>query len=113
MLEKRPEVHEKIWGEEHWIANNELYCGKILKLKEGYKCSYHYHKIKDETFHILKGKVFMKVKGHQFILNVGDSIRLEPGTYHSFSGMVDSEILEISTQHFEEDSYRKDESGPV
>lgn len=113
MFIRKPEVHKKLWGEEHWIANNELYCGKILKLNEGYKCSYHCHEIKDETFYILKGKVFMIVEKDQFILNVGDTIRLKPGIYHSFTGIVDSEILEISTQHFEDDSYRKDKSGPI
>src|SRR4051812_37450647 len=43
---------DKIWGREIWITNTALYCGKHLLLNKGYQCSLHYHKIKDETFHL-------------------------------------------------------------
>ena len=58
----KPERHEKGWGYELWIANNDLYCGKILHFNKGKKCSWHYHKIKQETFLILFGKVQLKIK---------------------------------------------------
>lgn len=105
-------IVKKIWGEELWIVNNELYCSKILKLKKGYRCSYHMHKIKDETFYILEGTVFMRHNDIGFYMtNKSDPIRILPGEYHSFAGVTDAKILEISTQHFDEDSYRKDKSG--
>ena len=107
------EKHKKVWGEELWIANNELYCGKILYLNENYRCSIHHHKIKDETFYILDGIVLMEIEGKFRIMRQGDSIRLKPNTKHRFTGITDSQILEISTQHFEEDSYRETESGRV
>ena len=53
----QPEIHPKGWGRELWIANSELYCGKILELNEDKRCSIHYHKLKDETFYILSGNV--------------------------------------------------------
>ena len=34
-----PERHEKGWGYELWIVNNNLYCGKILHFNNGKKCS--------------------------------------------------------------------------
>jgi len=108
---KTPEVHEKGWGEEHWIANNSLYCGKILKLNQAYRCSMHYHKIKDETFHILSGQVFMECGNQSFVMRIGDSIDVSVGKRHRFTGLASSEILEVSTQHFENDSYREEESG--
>ena len=52
-----PERHEKGWGYELWIVNNNLYCGKILHFNKGKKCSWHYHKIKQETFYVQKGKL--------------------------------------------------------
>ena len=52
-----PEKHEKGWGYELWIVNNNLYCGKILHFDKGKKCSWHYHKIKQETFYVQKGKL--------------------------------------------------------
>ena len=45
----------KVWGQEQWLVNNEKYCGKKMLIKDGYYCSYHKHKIKDETFYILDG----------------------------------------------------------
>ena len=47
----------KLWGAEKWLVNNEIYCAKELILVNGYQCSLHYHKIKDETFYILEGEV--------------------------------------------------------
>ena len=44
----------KGWGYEHWIVNKEDYCGKLLFFKKGKRCSWHYHKLKDETFHVHK-----------------------------------------------------------
>ena len=28
------EIHEKAWGHELWIINNEKYCGKLLVFKK-------------------------------------------------------------------------------
>ena len=110
---KLNKIYSKVWGRELWITNTELYCGKILYVEKGYRCSYHHHKIKDETFHILSGYVEMKVEGQIIQMIPGASLNLPPGTKHSFAGITDAEILEISTQHFENDSYREDSSGKI
>ena len=41
----------------------------------------------------------------------GDSVHIPPRLKHRFTGVEDSKIIEISTQHFEDDSYRIEESG--
>ena len=104
---------QKVWGEELWIVNNELYCGKILRLKKGYRCGYHAHPIKDETFYILSGIVLMKYNEDEFFIGKGDSLRIFPGEYHSFTGITDAKILEISTPHLDDDVVRKDKSRKV
>jgi hypothetical protein len=48
----KPEIHHKGWGSEEWIYNSENYCGKFLKFQSNKKCSWHFHNIKDETFHL-------------------------------------------------------------
>lgn len=106
-----PNIYNKIWGKELWIVNNDLYCGKLLYLDFGAYCSYHYHARKDETFYVLKGKVALIVNRKLHILRKGDSYRLEPFTPHRFIGLRKSVILEVSTQHFEHDSYRFVSSG--
>ena len=42
----------KGWGHEKWIVNTEEYCGKLLFFEEGKRCSFNYHKSKDETFYL-------------------------------------------------------------
>lgn len=106
------ETHPKAWGEEHWIVNKE-YCGKKLVLRQGYRCSIHWHKQKDEVFYIISGLVLMEVNGAARVLKPGMKQYIKPGDRHRFTGLLDSEIIEFSTTHVEEDSYRDSQSGKV
>lgn len=103
---------KKVWGEEHWIVNND-YCGKKLVLKKNYRCSMHHHKKKDEVFYVVKGKVLLEADGKKFVMKQGDSFRVKPGCRHRFTGLEDSEIIEFSTHHDDKDSYRDEMSGKV
>lgn len=93
----------KSWGEEHIIVNDE-YCGKLLMLREGKQCSYHYHKVKKETFYPLWGKVLLTVEGEEFELK--EAYTLEPYAKHRFMGLTNATILEISTHHDDADTVR-------
>jgi len=106
------EIINKVWGHEEIIANRD-YCGKKLVLKKGYRCSIHYHKNKDETFYILKGKVLMEIDNKKQIMLPGNSVLIEPNTKHRFTGLEESEIMEFSSHHDDTDSYRDVLSGKV
>ena len=54
------ERHEKAWGHELWIINNELYCGKLLVFKKDKQFSMHFHLQKDEAWYISKGRFLYK-----------------------------------------------------
>ena len=58
------EIHPKGWGYEKWIVNNDLYCGKVLFFERGKKCSWHYHKVKDETFYVQSGEILLRYGEH-------------------------------------------------
>ena len=103
----------KVWGEERWIVNSRLYCGKILELNEGWQCSMHMHKIKDETFYVQSGKVRLEIGAEVYVLLPGDSVHVPPNTWHRFAGLKDSIIIEFSTHHEDEDSYRMEPSRPM
>jgi len=111
-IKRTTEVHEKMWGSEEWIENNELYCGKILNFIKGAKFSMHFHMKKDETWYVVSGKlecvlIDTETADRQIIgLEKGDVVRLVPGEPHRLTALEDSVIFEISTQHFENDSYR-------
>ena len=100
----------KVWGEEHWIVNRQ-YCGKKLLLKQGFRCSLHYHKNKDEVFYVISGRALLEYGETVRILEKGDHQRIAPGVVHSFWGLEDTEIIEFSTHHEDEDSYRLETSG--
>ena len=113
LIDNLTEFHKKGWGHELWITNKDEYCGKILHFKAGKKCSWHYHKIKHETFYLQKGKLLIYFGdednielANNRILMPGDSMTIYQGLRHQMVAIEDSDLLEISTQHFEDDSYR-------
>lgn len=103
-------VSPKVWGHEEWIINNEKYCGKKLVFKAGYCCSLHYHKLKEETFYILSGKVLIDLEENgiksQRIMTPGDVQHIAIGIIHRITALIDSQVMEFSTFHREDDSYR-------
>tara|TARA_R100000027_G_scaffold64361_1_gene57779 strand:- start:2660 stop:3010 length:351 start_codon:yes stop_codon:yes gene_type:complete len=103
----------KGWGHEKWIVNTEEYCGKLLFFEEGKSCSWHYHKIKDETFYVQSGKIILKysddddlTQAKETVLCKGDTHHIYRGLRHQMIALEDTELFEFSTQHFDEDSYR-------
>lgn len=59
MIVDQPAIEfvSKGWGFEKIIVNTEKYCGKLLYIVKGKRCSLHYHMTKDETFYIHEGKI--------------------------------------------------------
>jgi len=103
----------KGWGFEKWIVNCEEYCGKLLYFVKGKKCSWHYHKLKDETFYIQSGKIRLRYSDDdeiahaiEVILCPGDKFHIYRGLRHQMEALTDVELFEFSTQHFDEDSIR-------
>ena len=108
----RLEAHPKGWGDELWITNNEKYCGKILRLNKGAAFSMHYHIQKEETWCVTRGKLKLeyfdleKAEKLERQLEEGDVVHLKPCIPHKLTALEDSSVFEVSTQHFNEDSYR-------
>lgn len=110
----------KGWGHEIIFENNELYCGKLLVFKKGAKFSMHYHMIKDETWYVQEGEFIYRwintetAEIVQEVLTVGDSVRQRPGQPHQLEALTDGTIYEVSTTHYDSDSYRvwKGDSQP-
>ena len=106
-------IHPKGWGYEKWIVNKEEYCGKLLHMIKGKKCSWHYHTLKDETFYLQEGKILLKYsdddnieKAKEIVLCRGDKFHIYRGLRHQMFALEDTDLFEVSTQHFEHDSNR-------
>lgn len=100
------ELVEKPWGREIIIVNNDKYCGKILEIYEGQRLSKQRHKTKDETLYVYDGKIDVYIDDVRYRYNVGESVRIQPGTIHRIEALENSEIFEISTTHSDDDTVR-------
>lgn len=108
-----PITVQKGWGYELWIVNTSDYCAKILHMKSGRRMSWHFHKLKTETFYVLEGQCTLLIGAKDAIdgareveMKVGDKAHIPVGTRHQLIAKEDSKILEVSTPHSERDSYR-------
>jgi mannose-6-phosphate isomerase-like protein (cupin superfamily) len=111
---QHPKRVEKKWGYELWIHNDTDYCGKLLVFtKSGNKFSMHYHMIKDETWYVQKGAFQFDwidtENGERCYTQIqeGHVIEIKKGLPHQLTALSEEAIVfEVSTQHFDEDSYR-------
>lgn len=102
----------KGWGFELWIWN-EAYCGKLLHFYKGKRCSYHYHKEKDEVFYLHAGRIRLLYgadddygAARELVLEPGMRFHVSPGLRHQMIALEESDLYEFSTHHRDEDSYR-------
>ena len=78
----RVKVVPKVWGEERWLVNNRLYCGKLMILRKGWRCSFHMHKVKDETFFVRAGRMLFELEGP------GGRVRCYPSCVRRFAALL-------------------------
>jgi mannose-6-phosphate isomerase-like protein (cupin superfamily) len=110
---KPVKIVPKGWGREVWVVNGELYCGKILEIRKGKRCSLHYHKLKTESFYLRSGRLRVRVKPspdsevvEDFVLVAGECMDIPLQLVHQMEALEDAELYEFSTQHFDSDSHR-------
>jgi quercetin dioxygenase-like cupin family protein len=100
-------------GETEFNINNNVeqgYCGKFMFLFEGQTCPMHQHRIKHETFFVVKGRIRMELDGRRFVMGQGDTQVVEQNARHEFSALEDSLILESSKPDLVDDSIFDDPS---
>ena len=106
------EIVPKGWGKEIIFVNNDEYCGKLLCFEKGKKFSMHYHLKKKETWYVSKGSFILiwvetnPGTTHTEYLKVGDVITNERGEPHQLFALEDAEVFEVSTKHYDHDSFR-------
>jgi mannose-6-phosphate isomerase-like protein (cupin superfamily) len=113
---EKPRYIEKEWGYELWLANDIILnvCTKILFIKKDKKFSMHFHDIKKEYFYIQNGKCILSVLDlkkrspttDQVVLKEGDSFFIDRLVPHQLKALVDTTIIETSTFHRDDDSFR-------
>lgn len=89
---------------------NRGYCKKLILQLAGQHHPLHFHKLKEETFQVLYGELYVEVDGHRRVLHPGETVLILPGLWHCFWTETGVIFEEISTTHFNGDSYYKDKA---
>ena len=113
-----PRRVDKPWGHELIWASTDRYVGKILHVKAGHALSLQYHVRKDETIHLLRGRMrFWAGPSAEQLREVplaeGESFRVLPGTIHRMEAVTDVDILEASTADLDDVVRLEDRYGRV
>ncbi len=108
---------EKPWGHELIWALTDRYVGKILHIEAGHLLSLQYHERKDETIHVLRGKIIFRVKENDELvertMREGESYHVRPLTVHQMEAIETSDLLEVSTPEIEDVVRLEDRYGRV
>ena len=92
---------------------NREYCKKLIVVLPGQNHPTHFHKVKEETFHLLWGDLNIVKEAVLTELKTGDTCLVNRGEKHSFSSRNGCILEEISTTHIKNDSYYDDKKISV
>jgi len=89
------------------VVNRE-YCKRLIVLLPGQTHPEQWHKLKDETYHILHGEINLALDGVQQRRGANDIVIIPRGVKHGFTTSTGVIIEEISTFYTQGDSYYTD-----
>jgi mannose-6-phosphate isomerase len=108
---------DKPWGHELIWALTDRYVGKILHIEPGHVLSLQYHNWKDETIHVLKGEIIMRIKQGDVLterrMGEGESCHITPRTVHQMEAVKTADLLEASTPEIDDVVRLQDRYGRV
>jgi quercetin dioxygenase-like cupin family protein len=87
---------------------NREYCKKLIVVLPGQSHPEHYHTHKEETFLVVYGYISIDLEGNCKQYGPGDLLVVERGKRHSFRSGDGVIMEEISSTHYEGDSYYSD-----
>lgn len=89
---------------------NRTYCKKLIVQLPRQEHPCHYHKRKEETFQVLHGVLDVELDDRRKTLRPGDTLLIQPGVWHRFWTDTGVIVEEISTTHFDDDSFYEDKA---
>lgn len=111
-------IVEKPWGHEEWLSVTDRYVLKKLVLKKGARFSLQYHEKKEESQHLLSGKIKLTLGKADDPGNLteteflpGETLHITPGTIHMEEALEDSVVVEASTTELMDVVRLKDDYG--
>lgn len=101
-LDQPPMYEERIWGWSRTLDytkydNDEEMVTKRICIHEGKNSTYHYHKLRDEVWTIVKGEGELVLDESIRRIKAGDVIHLPAGKKHGVRGITELEFIEVQT----------------
>jgi mannose-6-phosphate isomerase-like protein (cupin superfamily) len=106
-VKRQPQRVDKPWGYELIWAKTDRYVGKILHIDAGQALSYQFHRVKEETIYVLRGRLTLHVAHgdeppREMELAEGEVFHITPGLRHRFEAKQDVDLLETSTTELDD-----------
>ena len=106
----------KPWGHELIWALTDRYCGKLLVIETGRRLSLQRHAIKDESIHVLSGRLRLFLEDESGAvreeqLGPGESRRVATGRIHRYEAIERCELVEVSTPELDDVERIEDDFG--
>jgi mannose-6-phosphate isomerase len=107
---------DKPWGHEDIWAHTGRYVGKILSIRAGKRLSLQYHRVKDETILVLRGRLHLELENddgqiESIELAPGQGRHIAPGRRHRFAAIEDTDLVEVSTPELDDVVRVEDDFG--
>jgi sialic acid synthase SpsE/mannose-6-phosphate isomerase-like protein (cupin superfamily) len=88
---------------------NKLYAKKMIVMLPYQKHPLHFHKKKNESFHVVSGSLNYNLNGKRNTLRSGQILHIKKNSWHEFQAGKEGCIFdEISTTSFRDDSFYRD-----
>lgn len=84
----------KVWGERWVIHQDSTHTTNLLRLKQGFRCSWHKHQTKWNLFVVIAGRVGIKTVDGETVLGPGEEFTVAPGEMHEFRVHEDGIMIE-------------------
>jgi mannose-6-phosphate isomerase-like protein (cupin superfamily) len=102
-----PHAIQKPWGYELLWAWHRYYAAKILHIQAGHRLSLQYHRVKEETLFLVRGRLTLELEGpnaslQQIEVLPGQVFHIDRGRKHRFAALEDSDVLEVSTPELDD-----------
>ena len=89
------------------VVNRE-YCKRIILCLPGQTHPEQWHRLKDETYHLLHGEIELTLDGEKRVVCKNEVVIIPRGVKHEFTSAKGAVIEEISSAYSQSDSYYSD-----
>jgi sialic acid synthase SpsE/quercetin dioxygenase-like cupin family protein len=98
------------WGAVLVKVLNRAYSKMLIVMFPGQSYPRHFHRQKEESFHLLRGDLNVEVEGVRREMKAGELLSVLPGVRHSFQTRNGAIVEEIATTYLNGDSVYEDDS---